>query len=243
MQDVRTAQSNAKLERRDFATQGTALIKKFAATTAAVAWTVLTVAIVGASLVTTSASADNARGELLFDLCKQCHGSDGGGMQLSLAPAIAGMDEWYVESQLTKFKQGVRGLHAQDVGGLRMYPMSQWLANEADISSVAGYVASLPVASPAPTIAGGDAHAGEAAYALCKVCHGEVGEGNKVMNSPPLRGSSDWYLMSSLQKFKSGVRGSNAKNPNEMMMRGMAMSLTDEQAMKNVVAYIMTFNK
>jgi hypothetical protein len=28
-----------------------------------------------------------------------------------------------------------------------------------------------------------------------------------------------------------------------MMMRGMAMSLTDEQAMKNVIAHIMTLNK
>jgi cytochrome c553 len=54
---------------------------------------------------------------------------------------------------------------------------------------------------------------------------------------------NDWYLMTTLQKFKDGVRGGNSANPTEMMMRGMAMSLADEQAMKNVIAHIMTLNK
>jgi cytochrome c553 len=192
------------------------------------------------------ASADSeadARGELLFDLCQQCHGSEGGGTQLFLAPAIAGLDQWYLESQLTKFKAGTRGLHAQDIGGLRMVPMSRWLANTADISAVAGYVAGLKPTSPPTTLVGGDAHKGETVYALCAACHGTEGEGNKQMNSPPLRGMSDWYLMTTLQKFKDGVRGSNAENPTEMMMRGMALSLTDEQTMKDVIAHIMTLNK
>ena len=69
------------------------------------------------------------------------------------------------------------------------------------------------------------------------------GEGNQVMNGPPLAGMNDWYLMTTLQKFKDGVRGGNSANPTEMMMRGMAMSLADEQAMKNVIAHIMTLNK
>jgi len=200
-----------------------------------VAWTVLA--------VTTASAEDNARGEVLFDLCKQCHGPEGGGMELSLAPAIAGLDQWYVESQLMKFRDGVRGMHHADLGGLRMYPMSLWLQEDEDLKAVSSYVANLPRVSPPTTIEGGDAAAGAAGYALCASCHGKEGEGNQTMNSPPLRGMSDWYLMTSLQKFKDGVRGANPKNPNEMMMRGMAMSLVDEQAMKNVVAHIMTMNK
>jgi cytochrome c553 len=163
-------------------------------------------------------------------------------MQLSLAPAIAGLDEWYVQTQLEKFKAGVRGLHAQDVGGLRMYPMSQWLRNAEDITAVAAYVSGMPRTSLASTIEGGDAHKGATAYALCAACHGKEGEGNQTMNSPPLRGMSDWYLLTTMLKFKDGVRGSNAKNPTEMMMRGMALSLADEQAIKDVIAHIMTFN-
>ena len=214
------------------------MTKKLAATIAMVAWTVLAVAVPTASL-----AEGNARGEVLFDLCKQCHGPDGGGMQLSLAPAIAGLDQWYVESQLQKFREGVRGMHHKDLGGLRMYPMSLWLQKDEDLKSVAEYVSSMPRVSPAVTIDGGDAHAGATSYALCTACHGNEGEGNQTMNSPPLRGMSDWYLMTTLQKFKDGVRGGNPKNPNEMMMRGMAMSLVDEQAMKNVIAHIMTLNK
>ena len=213
------------------------MTRKLAATIAMVACTVL--------LLTAPAvhAEDDARGELLFDLCKQCHGPAGEGMALSLAPAIAGLDLWYVEMQLTKFKQGVRGLHADDLGGLRMYPMSQWLENEEDITAVSTYIANLPKASPHSTIEGGDAKAGATAYTLCAACHGAKGEGNQVMNGPPLAGMNDWYLMTTLQKFKDGVRGGNSANPTEMMMRGMAMSLADEQAMKNVIAHIMTLNK
>lgn len=218
------------------------MTRKFVATIAMVAWTVLTVTV-SSIAVTTASAEDNARGEVLFDLCQQCHGAEGGGMELSLAPSIAGLDQWYVESQLTKFRDGVRGMHHADLGGLRMYPMSLWLQADEDLKAVASYVANLTRVSPAITVEGGDAAAGAAGYALCAACHGKEGEGNQTMNSPPLRGMSDWYLMTTLQKFKDGVRGANPKNPNEMMMRGMAMSLVDEQAMKNVVAHIMTMNK
>ncbi|MFT5696654.1 MAG: mono/diheme cytochrome c family protein, partial [Myxococcota bacterium] len=95
-------------------TQRTALTRNLAATIATVALTVLSLAFASASF-----AEDNARGKVLFDLCKQCHGPAGGGMTLSLAPAIAGMDEWYVDRQLKNFKSGIRGLHADDLGGLR----------------------------------------------------------------------------------------------------------------------------
>ena len=60
------------------------------------------------------------------------------------------------------------------------------------------------------------------------------------MNAPRLAGTSDWYLLSSLQKYKAGTRGSNPANANAMLMRGMALSLTDEAAMKDVIAHIKT---
>jgi cytochrome c553 len=108
-------------------------------------WTAL-----AATLPLAGASADDARGEALFTLCAQCHGAAGGGNPAALAPAIAGLDQWYVEAQLAKFRSGVRGMHPQDTGGLRMYPMSLWLASDADAAAVAGYVAGLPAARPEP---------------------------------------------------------------------------------------------
>jgi cytochrome c553 len=184
---------------------------------------------------------DNERGEALFDLCQQCHGESGQGMQMALAPAIGGLDQWYIEAQLKMFKSGARGMNPGDVGGMRMYPMSLWLRTDEDVKAVAGYVANLPATHPTPVVEGGDAAKGKEHYQVCATCHGPDGKGNQSMNSPPLVGMSDWYLLSQLEKYKAGVLGSNQKNPNSMLMRGMAMSLlTDDQAVKDVIAHITT---
>jgi cytochrome c553 len=188
-----------------------------------------------------ASSEDHARGRELFRLCEQCHGPAGGGNQAFLAPAIAGLDEWYVQAQLEKFKSGVRGTHPEDVGGLRMYPMSLSLKNEANIKAVAGYVASLPRTDPQPVLEGGDPAHGAELYAVCMQCHGPEGAGNETLNAPRLAGASDWYLLSSLEKFKAGIRGGNPQNQTAMLMRGMSLTLPDQQAMKDVIAHIETF--
>ena len=193
------------------------------------------------ALTGVSLAEDNARGRALFDLCAQCHGSAAQGMELSLAPAIAGLDDWYVVSQLNVFKSGARGMNWQDVGGMRMHPMSLWLRDDGDLNAVAGYVASMEKVVPPAVVEGGDVAQGKALYATCAACHGKAGEGNKSMNSPPLSHMSDWYLVSTLEKFKAGVRGANPENPNAVMMRGMSNMLTDDQAIKDVVSYISTF--
>ena len=82
------------------------------------------------------------RGEKLYGLCSQCHGPEGAGNPLSLAPSIAGLSSWYVQAQLENFKKGVRGMHPDDRGGLRMYPMSLALKSQTDIEAVALYVSS-----------------------------------------------------------------------------------------------------
>ena len=181
----------------------------------------------------------NARGAELFQLCAQCHGSAGEGSHLALAPSIAGLPEWYILAQLGNFKTGVRGTHPEDVGGLRMYPMSLTLKTDEDTKAVASYVAALPQAHPAPTLTGGDPARGAQYYALCQTCHGPDGNGNQQMGSPRIAGQADWYLLTSLQKLKAGTRGSY---PNAVVMRGMAGTLPDEQAMKDVIAYIQSLS-
>lgn len=126
---------------------------------------------------------ENERGRVLFGLCVQCHGEQGEGDALALAPAIAGLGDWYVKGQLEKFRSGVRGLHADDVAGLRMYPMSQMLQNDEDLAAVATYVASLPPSNPAPTLSGGDAARGKARYATCAGCHGAKAQGVQPLGS------------------------------------------------------------
>jgi cytochrome c553 len=161
---------------------------------------------------------------------------------LYLAPAIGGMPLWYLEGQLTKFREGGRGTHFDDIPGMRMRPMALSLRSEHgdDLKDVAAYVASLPVQKPEPTLTGGDAARGAAHFAVCQACHGAQGEGVQATNGPPLANQDDWYLLSSLQRFKAGVRGSNPADANGAVMRGMAAILQDEQAMKDVIAHIVS---
>jgi cytochrome c553 len=187
-------------------------------------------------------AGDNARGQALFALCAQCHGAAGGGNPATLAPAIAGLDQSYVELQLEKFRSGIRGMDPKDMGGLRMHPMSLWLAKDADLEAVAAYVASLPAVEPAAELTGGNAARGKQLYTPCIACHAVDGSGNPAMKAPALKGRSDWYLLSSLEKFKGGIRGSNPADQGGTIMRAMAGTLPDEQAMRDVIAHIKTLS-
>jgi cytochrome c553 len=182
-------------------------------------------------------------GKELYAACATCHGAHGEGNAALAAPAIAGLPAWYVESQLVKFRTGVRGAHPDDIEGLRMRPMSRQMKDEGEVKRVADYVASLAPAKPERTILDGDASAGAATYATCLACHGPTGLGNEALKAPPIAGQSDWYLLAQLKKFKDGVRGANPKDTTGGQMRPMAMTLADEKAMKNVVAHISTFSR
>jgi len=95
----------------------------------------------------------------------------------------------------------------------------------------------LLLLSTSNLLAAGDAVAGKGTFGMCAACHGVKGEGNQSMNAPRLAGQSDWYVVSSLKRFKSGVRG--AKDPVAMTMIPMASMLSDQQ-MEDVAAYIKT---
>lgn len=184
-------------------------------------------------------SGGTASGAELFQLCAQCHGAHGEGSHEFSAPAIAGLDEWYVKRQLEHFKSGVRGAHPDDANGLRMRPMALSLRNDVDLASVAAYTAKLPRAKPESTVKG-DAANGQALFATCSACHGADGRGNEAMKAPPLANSNDWYLLAQLGKFRAGIRGTNPEDVGGVLMRPMAMTLPDAQAMKDVIAYAAT---
>ena len=230
----------------------------------------LTAALLGAPSLAEAQDAqpDLARGKQLFSLCAQCHGDAAEGKQNIGAPAIAGMPAWYVKEQLRKFSVGLRGKHFDDPEGMRMRPMSLWLtakrhaSGELDkeraafvaegrpekldpnIENVAAFVASLPATNPAAALTGANVASGEASWALCGSCHGMQGEGSEPQSAPPLAGQSDWYLLKSLQKFKAMTRGYDGANDSSgAVMAGMSNVLADEQAMKDVIAYIATLKK
>jgi cytochrome c oxidase subunit 2 len=192
------------------------------------------------SVAESEAAPDLERGAALYAMCEQCHGPDGEGSALLLAPSIAGLEPWYIEVELRKFRSGARGEHPADVAGLRMRPMSRWLTGDPDIAAVAAYIGSMQ--SDFELTLDGDAAKGAATYALCSACHAADGSGNQTMSAPSLTRTSDWYQLTQLENFKKGVRG-GAKDPEGALMRGFATMLADDQAMKDVIAHVMTLRK
>jgi cytochrome c oxidase subunit 2 len=220
-------------------------------------------ASLGAATLASAQEANLEHGKKLFSLCAQCHGDVGAGNQAIGAPAIAGLPTWYVQQQLVKFSTGLRGKHFDDLEGMRMRPMSLWLiasghaqrnlsgaaadpsAVDPNIRDVSAFVGTLAPANPPPMLSGGNVANGQTTYLACGSCHGQNGEGSEPVQAPPLVGQSDWYLARSLEKYKQGMRGYDAANDGlAAAMAGMAGALLpDEQAVKDVVAFISTLKK
>lgn len=75
----------------------------------------------------------------------------------------------------------------------------------------------LLISAAAMTAAGtvraaGDAARGEAAFAVCAVCHGEQGEGFEKYGAPRIGGQEDWYIITSLNNFRAGLRAKDNCN-------------------------------
>lgn len=205
---------------------------------------VLAAAASGAcSRVDAATTTTSLGGQELYRACVSCHGDEGHGNRAIGAPPIAGLPAWYVENQLKKFKDGARGAHPDDHEGLRMRPMARQMMNDAEVKSVSAHVGSLAPAHVAPTLEGGDAAAGAATFAPCTACHGATGMGNEGLKAPPIAGQADWYLFAQLRKFKSGIRGANPRDAQGAMMRPMALTLPNEQAMLDVVTHVSSLSR
>jgi cytochrome c553 len=178
-----------------------------------------------------------------FQLCQQCHGEHALGNRAVNAPSIAGLPKWYIEAQLKKFKAGGRGTHFDDLTGMQMRPMALSLASEQEITDIAGFVAQLPTQKPTPVLSGGDATKGQTYFATCTACHQADAGGNEALKAPPLAHANDWYMFNSIKKFKAGIRGTNPLDTSGATMRPMSLTLPDDQAISDVVAYIVTLQK
>lgn len=189
-----------------------------------------------------------AYGEAIYGGCVSCHQPDGSGLPSIGAPSIAGQQQWYVEAQLAKFRDGKRAYHPDDISGLRMRPMARTLPTDTELKSVAAYVSAMKPVQHPTTIEGGNAEAGKGRYGVCSACHGAdaggvapaAGAAAGPTNGPALKDLPDWYIMAQIQKFKAGHRGTAPGDTTGGQMRAMAGTLPDEQAIKDVIAYINT---
>lgn len=86
----------------------------------------------------------------------------------------------------------------------------------------------------------GDAERGQQLYAVCSACHGPNGAGNQAMNAPKLAGQEAWYLRRQLENYRDGLRGAHEDDVYGRQMAPMVASITDERAMRDLIAYIET---
>lgn len=171
-----------------------------------------------------------------FVYCTVCHGVQLKGNHVIQAPRLSGMQAWNIEHQLLAFKRGWRGTHADDLVGMEMQPMAAILSDK-EIKEAAHYV-SATVSEPPPVTIDGDAQRGQALYATCQACHGADGNGVEVLGAPALTGLNDWYLVRQTRNFRDGTRGSHKDDIRGAQMRAAAQVLADDDAIKDVVAYI-----
>jgi cytochrome c oxidase subunit II len=89
------------------------------------------------------------------------------------------------------------------------------------------------LARPEPDLA-----AGQASYAVCSACHGIDGQGQQALNAPDINGLSSWYVERQVGYFKDGIRGAHPGDVYGRTMAPMMAVLADDQAIRNVSAYV-----
>jgi cytochrome c oxidase subunit 2 len=100
------------------------------------------------------------------------------------------------------------------------------------------WLATQPTFAATRAATAGDATAGQQLFATCTACHGDKAQGNRDLNAPKLSGQAAWYLVQQLKYFRSGVRGTHEQDIYGKQMAPFATLLTDDAAIRNVVAYI-----
>ena len=190
--------------------------------------------------VVTASTAD-AKGKSLYVSCAACHGSRGEGNPALGAPTIAGMDAWYLKTQLDNFASGKRGSKAGDSYGAQMRAGSAPVNTTANRPVLVAYLSKLPkVPAKAKAPAKANLANGATNYnAICSACHAANGSGNQALGAPRLTGLDSVYLSRQFANFRSGARG---YDPNDKFGKQMAAisKMLDAKAEPDVLAYIQT---
>jgi cytochrome c oxidase subunit 2 len=172
-------------------------------------------------------------------VCDACHGYKGEGLHELDAPRLGGLQAWYVERQLKNFKAGIRGGDPADATGGQMKTIAANLATDGSITEAAAYVSNLNPPNSKHSLEG-SAERGKTLFATCVACHGPKGEGQESTQAPRLEGSNDWYVVRQLEAFRAGRRGSDSRDTYGQQMRAIALTLPDDQALRDVAVYIGT---
>ncbi len=87
---------------------------------------------------------DVEQGKQLYENCVVCHGEMGEGIPALKSPALAGLNDWYLQRQLQNFRDGVRGIDPyQDKYGFYMTNAVLNLKDDTMIQNLVAYIATL----------------------------------------------------------------------------------------------------
>ncbi len=141
---------------------------------------------------------------------------------------------------LTPTRTGKFDILCMELCGIGHYTMRGYVVvqEEDDFNE---WLSQQPTWADMQAIPEGDPVAGKASYATCAACHGQQGEGNPALNAPALAGLPDWYIARQIDHYKRGIRGASQDDVYGMQMAPMANMLADDAAVRNVTAYIGTF--
>ena len=88
-------------------------------------------------------SGDAKHGRKLYEACAACHGAKGEGNSALQAPALAGQTDWYLVTQLERFRGGLRGFSSQDEPGTQMRAAVAILPDDVAVHDVVAYINTL----------------------------------------------------------------------------------------------------
>ena len=171
-----------------------------------------------------------------LEYCTVCHGSQLKGNSNIGAPRLTQLSPWYINRQLTNFKKGIRGSHPKDTTGGEMMIMASKLSDQ-QIQKIVTWVTTTQSSKSASSITA-NTKAGKQLYSSCAGCHGTEAKGNKALGAPNLRGLNDWYILTQLNHFREGIRGSETNDTFGQQMKLASTVITSKQDAANLAAYI-----
>jgi cytochrome c553 len=207
----------------------------------------------GAKAEVESPAIDLDLGEEINETCAGCHGEYGQGSVDGEYPRLAGLTSTYIARQLRLFKQRKRiNIPMLPYTNDRELP-------EADLVSVAAYLASIRLPTKLPPINEaefdalkrlqaskqvvniaaypGDVEAGRKFYKKeCASCHGKDGYGDDKHDVPQLAGQYSLYLNRQVENIRVGERLHD--DPDDA---GLFREYSDPE-INNILAYLATLD-
>ena len=83
-----------------------------------------------------------------------------------------------------------------------------------------------------------DLKKGKQLFGYCTTCHGDNGEGNRLVKAPQIAGQNIDYLIAQITKFQMGIRGANPNDTDGLKMRAISRMLRSEEDVVQVANYL-----